>query len=110
MAAAIRAAGAASLRTHKKARNGRLRQGLIDKMNATDHFLVAMSDVAKSPPHDQTADLVARLRAAGLRPTRQRLALAALLFDGRHRHVSADSLTREYTIAVPDASVLFTIP
>ena len=73
-----------------------MRQGLIDKMNATDHFLVAMSDVAKSPPSkDQTADLVARLRASGLRPTRQRLALAALLLDGRHRHVCADSLTRE---------------
>ena len=39
--------------------------------------------------------LIAKLREAGLRPTRQRLALAALLLDGRHRHVSADSLTRE---------------
>ena len=41
------------------------------------------------------ADLAERLRSAGLRPTRQRLALASLLLDGRHRHVSADSLTRE---------------
>ena len=39
--------------------------------------------------------LIAKLREAGLRPTRQRLALAALLLDGRCRHVSADSLTRE---------------
>ena len=33
-----------------------------------------------------------RLRAAGLRPTRQRLALARLLFDGCDRHVSAEQL------------------
>lgn len=33
------------------------------------------------------------LAAAGLRPTRQRLALATLLIgDGRHRHVTAESL------------------
>lgn len=33
------------------------------------------------------------LARAGLRPTRQRLALAALLVgDGRHRHVTAESL------------------
>ena len=35
---------------------------------------------------------VARLRAAGLRPTRQRLALASILFDGQDRHVSAEWL------------------
>ncbi len=33
-----------------------------------------------------------RLRGAGLRPTRQRLALARLLFDGGDRHVTAESL------------------
>lgn len=33
------------------------------------------------------------LQGAGLRPTRQRVALAALLVgDGRHRHVTAESL------------------
>lgn len=33
------------------------------------------------------------LAASGLRPTRQRVALAALLIgDGRHRHVTAESL------------------
>ena len=32
------------------------------------------------------------LRAAGLRPTRQRLALAKLLFDGEDRHVTAEQL------------------
>lgn len=36
-----------------------------------------------------------RLRAAGLRPTRQRLALAKLLFEGANRHVSAEVLHEE---------------
>ena len=37
----------------------------------------------------------ARLRQAGLRPTRQRLALADLLFSQGDRHVSAESLHRQ---------------
>ena len=50
--------------------------------------------------HQKTAlpdagDLAHRLRVAGLRPTRQRLVIAALLLDGRHRHVTADSLASE---------------
>ena len=36
-----------------------------------------------------------RLRAMGLRPTRQRLALAKLLFDGGDRHETADILHGE---------------
>ena len=36
-----------------------------------------------------------RLRAIGLRPTRQRLALATLLFAQGDRHVSADDLFKE---------------
>lgn len=41
-------------------------------------------------------DLVAdKLRQAGLRPTRQRLTLAKLLFNGCDRHVSAESLHDE---------------
>jgi Fur family transcriptional regulator, iron response regulator len=36
-----------------------------------------------------------RLRAAGLRPTRQRLALAKLLFQGCDRHVAAEELHGE---------------
>lgn len=34
----------------------------------------------------------ARLRSVGLRPTRQRIALAELLFDGRDRHFTAEQL------------------
>lgn len=36
-----------------------------------------------------------RLRAVGLRPTRQRLALARLLFDSGDRHISAEQLHTE---------------
>ncbi len=36
-----------------------------------------------------------RLRAAGLRPTRQRLALTRLLFAGTDRHVTAEALHKE---------------
>lgn len=39
--------------------------------------------------------LTAVLRMAGLRPTRQRVALAELLFGGPHRHVSAEQLHDE---------------
>jgi Fur family iron response transcriptional regulator len=39
--------------------------------------------------------LTAILRMAGLRPTRQRVALAELLLGGAHRHVSAEELHAE---------------
>lgn len=35
---------------------------------------------------------IARLRDAGLRPTRQRVALAEMLFRGGHHHLTAESL------------------
>ncbi len=40
-----------------------------------------------------------RLTQAGLRPTRQRLALAKLLFDGHDRHVTAEQLHGEAVAA-----------
>ena len=40
-------------------------------------------------------DFASRLRAAGLRPTRQRVALARVLFGDSHRHVTAESLHAE---------------
>ena len=47
-----------------------------------------------------TADLAAsRLRGAGLRPTRQRIELAAHLFGGPDRHVTAESLHDEVVAA-----------
>jgi len=42
-----------------------------------------------------SATALGRLRAVGLRPTRQRIALARLLFEGRDRHVTAEQLRAE---------------
>jgi Fur family transcriptional regulator, iron response regulator len=54
-------------------------------------------DTASSVP-----TILLRLRGAGLRPTRQRLALARLLFDGSDRHVTAEQLHGEATAeAIP---------
>lgn len=39
--------------------------------------------------------VIARLKEAGLRPTRQRIALAKLLFEGESRHVTAEDLHGE---------------
>jgi len=41
------------------------------------------------------SNIVERLRAAGLRPTRQRVALARLLFEQPDRHVTAEQLHGE---------------
>ncbi|HKX65234.1 MAG TPA: Fur family transcriptional regulator, partial [Rhizomicrobium sp.] len=46
-----------------------------------------------------TAQTTARLRQFGLRPTRQRVELAGLLFDDCDRHVTAESLHDEITKA-----------
>ena len=46
-----------------------------------------------------------RLRAAGLRPTRQRLALARLLFDSVDRHVTAEQLHGEALAAAIPVSL-----
>ena len=46
-----------------------------------------------------TAQTTARLRQSGLRPTRQRVELAGLLFDDCDQHVTAESLHDEVTRA-----------
>ena len=53
----------------------------------------------------QETDLAERLRLAGLRPTRQRLSLAAILFGAGDRHVSAESLHHEAVAARIDVSL-----
>ena len=47
------------------------------------------------PRNLHSPELPAKLRQSGLRPTRQRLALAKLLFARGHRHVTADELHDE---------------
>ena len=52
-----------------------------------------MSDATShSNANRGTATVPELLRQAGLRPTRQRLALGALLFGGEDRHVTAEQL------------------
>jgi Fur family iron response transcriptional regulator len=51
-----------------------------------------MSCMDTPSPHSH---ILGRLRNAGLRPTRQRLALAGLLFDVADRHVTAEQLHGE---------------
>ena len=66
-----------------------------------------MSDrnLADRPHPSRTPCLTAVLRMAGLRPTRQRVALAELLFAGPHRHVSAEQLHSEASQAKVDVSL-----
>ena len=49
--------------------------------------------------------LEVRLRRAGLRPTRQRLALGKLLFEPGDRHVSAEMLHEEAVLAGEQVSL-----
>lgn len=52
------------------------------------------------------------LQKAGLRPTRQRLALADLLFDGAHKHVTAEqtfAATRKKRLRLSLATVYNTL-
>src|SRR6202162_790737 len=51
------------------------------------------------------AIVLGRLRAAGLRPTRQRLALARLLLENGNRHVTAEQLHSEAQVAAIPVSL-----
>lgn len=51
--------------------------------------------LSRLPAELTPADVARVLRQAGLRPTRQRLALAHLLFAGGDRHVTAEMLHEE---------------
>jgi Fur family iron response transcriptional regulator len=51
------------------------------------------------------AELAEKLRGAGLRPTRQRLALGTLLFGSGDRHVSAEILHAEASTAGEQVSL-----
>ena len=49
--------------------------------------------------------MIAKLKQAGLRPTRQRIALAKLLFEKDDRHVSAEDLHEEARAAEVSVSL-----
>jgi Fur family iron response transcriptional regulator len=68
--------------------------------------------MSKLKPKRAEAELIGVLRGAGLRPTRQRLALGVLLFRSGHRHVTPEILHQEATgigIAVSLATVYNTL-
>jgi Fur family iron response transcriptional regulator len=54
-----------------------------------------LTSMPSTSPSSKDSTVLERLRGAGLRPTRQRMALAKLLFSGGHRHVTAESLFKE---------------
>ncbi|PWR20907.1 iron response transcriptional regulator IrrA [Zavarzinia compransoris] len=56
-------------------------------------------------PERPFRDALQRLKAAGLRPTRQRLALTRILFENGHRHVTAENLHAEAKTAGVDVSL-----
>ena len=59
----------------------------MPEQNKTKH-----KTIAKERPFARAVQI---LRNVSLRPTRQRLALAKLLFEGANRHVTAESLHEE---------------
>ena len=65
-----------------------------ENMNVHEHTHDEYEGVALSRPK-----IRAMLRQAGLRPTRQRLALAELLFGKGYRHLSAETLQQEALLA-----------
>ncbi len=67
-------------------------------MNAT----TSKESAEKPAAQDRVAE---RLRAFGLRPTRQRRALAALLFTGEDRHVTAEMLHEQAVRAAMPVSL-----
>jgi Fur family transcriptional regulator, iron response regulator len=65
--------------------------------NPNPSYVVQMSE--------NTSRAALKLQQAGLRPTRQRLALARLLFDKGDRHISAEILHAEATRAKAGVSL-----
>jgi Fur family iron response transcriptional regulator len=54
-----------------------------------------MNSLTNRPVAPTRPEIRARLRQAGLRPTRQRMSLAELLFGRGNRHLSAENLHEE---------------
>ncbi len=62
-------------------------------------------DRSASADGSEALDLSSKLRDAGLRPTKQRLSLAHLLYSQGNRHVSAEALHEEALGAKVDVSL-----
>ncbi len=78
----------------------------LDFNMTVDPNLAAAPDTAPAGAlPSQRPCVTAVLRMAGLRPTRQRIALAELLFSGEHRHLSAEELHAEAAVASVNVSL-----
>src|SRR5262245_15170299 len=71
----------------------KVKAGLFGLWRANDSVRICLMALRPSPMHTD------KLRKSGLRPTRQRLALATLLFGRGDRHVTAEALHDEATSA-----------
>src|ERR1700722_15326672 len=71
-----------------------------DAPTVTLYFQSAYAYILSMEVSVLSSKLLERLRAVGLRPTRQRIALARLLFDGGDRHITAEQLHGEALGAV----------
>jgi Fur family transcriptional regulator, iron response regulator len=69
-----------------------LKFGGVALMHCFVGSLTSMTRYADDLTVDLQGPAADRLRAHGLRPTRQRMALSSLLFDGPDRHVTAEIL------------------
>jgi Fur family iron response transcriptional regulator len=77
-------------------------QSLCRRPNAGVCFRWCLSYVYRMKSPSPLSAALQRLRAAGLRPTRQRLALAQLLLENGDRHVTAEQLHGEaQTAGIP---------
>ena len=82
------------------ANSGKARDGKANDGKANDRKAKHVNaENGKDDGYDQSTgdnpQLTQKLRDAGLRPTRQRTALAEILFDQYDRHVSAEQLFEE---------------
>jgi Fur family transcriptional regulator, iron response regulator len=84
------------------------RPGIEEAPSNRHFFLPVATNIAYIKGMERlpaSSKVLARLRVAGLRPTRQRLSLARLLLDGKNRHVTAEQLHGEATAAAIPVSL-----
>jgi Fur family transcriptional regulator, iron response regulator len=77
----------------------RVASGLLPSIQRGESNTVLQTEMSEKTPHGMAAELPMNtpdlLRKAGLRPTRQRMTLGRLLFEGGDRHVTAEQLHAE---------------
>jgi Fur family transcriptional regulator, iron response regulator len=98
----IAAMQAPAARCRRKAVESVTRAGYIVDQNTP---IVSDRSLAQHMPIDHSAKTEARLRHAGLRPTRQRMALASLLYAKGDRHLTVEELHEEAGFAGIDVSL-----